>query len=252
MLGGQYAEATTDAEGHYAFQYLRPGGYAVAAGGALFGGAFGGESQAGRLIRSGLKVDEGKTLEGIDFDLAEPGTIHGRVVDAAGQPVKDAAIFVRDENGHLLDRLSMIQSAADGTFEYEGVAAGEYLVSARGKGQASAESAPVRVPKGGSASVELVLQPGTRLVVEVIDDDGNPVVARITVTDARGREQQGMLGFAEMASGFSEGFDSSKQTIGPLPPGPYTVTAVSDSGQKTSKPVTLDGQPERKLKLRLR
>ena len=110
----------------------------------------------------------------------------------------------------------------------------------------------MRVPKAGSASVELVLHPGTKLVVEVIDDDGNPLVARITVTDARGREQQGMIGFAEMASGFSDGFDSSKQTIGPLAPGSYTVTAVSDSGAKTSKPVTLDGQPERKLKLRLR
>jgi protocatechuate 3,4-dioxygenase beta subunit len=252
LLGGHYAEATTDEDGHYAFQYLRPGGYAVAAGGALFGGAFGGQTQAGRLVRTGLDVGEGKTLEGIDFQLEDPGTIHGRVVDATGQPVKDAAIFVRDESGHLLDRLSMIQSAGDGTFKYEGVSAGEYLVSARGKNLASVESAPVRVPKAGSASVELVLAPGTKLVIEVIDDDGKPLQARISVTDSRGRAMQGMLGFAEMASGFSDGFDSSKQTVGPLPPGSYTVTAEASEGKKTSKPVTLDGQPERKLKLRLR
>jgi hypothetical protein len=146
----------------------------------------------------------------------------------------------------------MIQSAADGAFKYEGVSAGEYVVSARGKNLASVESTPVRVPKAGTASVELVLHPGTKLVVEAMDDDGNPVQANITVTDARGREMQGMLGFAEMASGFSEGFDSSKQTIGPLPPGSYTVTAIADGGKKTSKPVNLDGQAERKLKLRLR
>lgn len=252
LLGGHYAEATTDEDGRYVFQFLRPGTYAVAAGGALFGGAFGGETKAGRLVRSDLRVDEGKALEGVDFELEDPGKIHGRVVDAAGAPVKDAAIFVRDEGGHLLDRLSMIQSGADGSFEYTGVSAGEYLVSARGKNLASSESAPVRVPKAGSASVELVLHPGTRLVIEVQDDDGNAMEARITVTDARGREMQGMLGFSEMASGFSEGFDSSKQTVGPLPPGPYTVTAVSAAGKKTSKPVSLDGQPERKLKLRLR
>jgi hypothetical protein len=75
--------------------------------------------------------------------LDDPGSIHGRVVDATGQPVKDAAIFLRDESAHLLDRLSMIQSAADGSFEYKGVSAGEYVVSARGKSLASVESAAV-------------------------------------------------------------------------------------------------------------
>jgi hypothetical protein len=252
MLGGHYAEGTTNEDGRYSFEYLRPGTYAVAAGGALFGGAFGGGAQAGRLVHSNLRVEEGKTLDGIDFELDEPGKILGRVVDAAGAPMKDASVFVRDSEGHLLDRLSMITSAADGSFAYDGVAAGEYLVSARGKGLASTESAPVRVEKGGSANVELAVHPGTKLVVEVVDDDGKSVQALISVVDQSGREMQGMLGFAEMASGFSEGFDSSKQTVGPLPPGSYTVTAIAEGGSKTSKPVSLDGQPERKLKLRLR
>ena len=99
MLGGQYSEAVTDADGAYEFLYLRPGEYAVAAGGALFGGAFGNESASGRTIRAGLSVEEGRTLEGVDFQLETPGSIAGRVVDTAGQPVKDASIFVRDASG---------------------------------------------------------------------------------------------------------------------------------------------------------
>jgi hypothetical protein len=252
LLGGHYSEATTGEDGRYEFEFLRPGTYAVAAGGALFGGAFGGDAQAGRLIRSGLSVAEGKALENVDFELEEPGDIEGRVVDAAGAPVKDAAIFVRDAGGRVLDRLSMIQSAADGSFKYTGVAPGEYQVAARGKGMASAEGAAVRVEKGGSARVEVVLRPGTKLVVELVDDEGNAVVAFISVTDPQGREMQGLLGMAEMASGFSDGLDSTRQTVGPLPPGSYTVTAVTADGKKTSKPVNLDGQPERKLKLRLK
>lgn len=253
LMGGQYAEATTDESGRYSFDYLRPGTYAVAAGGALFGGAFGSQTQAGRLVRSGLTVEEGRALEGIDFTLEEPGDIVGRAVDAAGAGIKDVSVFVRDEHGQPLDRFSMITSGADGSFTYTGVAAGEYVVSARGKGLASAESAPVRVEKGSKAVVELVLYPGTKLVIEVVDEAGEPLQARVSVLDARGREMQGMLGWAEMMSGFGEGgFDGSKQNVGPLAPGAYTVTAIAADGKKTSKPVTLDGQPERRMKLRLR
>ncbi len=253
LLGGQYAEAVTDEGGHYAFEFLRPGTYAVAAGGALYGGAFGSTSQAGRSVRSGLQVAEGRALEGVDFTLEEPGDIQGRVVDSSGQPIRDASLFVRDDQGQLLDRFSMITSGADGSFRYTGVAPGAYVVSARGKNLASAESAPVRVEKGASASVELVLYAGTKLVIEVVDDAGEPLQARISVLDERGREMQGMLGWAEMMSGFGEGgFDGSKQNVGPLPPGAYTVTAIASDNRKTSKPVSLDGQPERRMKLRLR
>ncbi|MSR61217.1 MAG: hypothetical protein EXS08_02050 [Planctomycetes bacterium] len=252
MLGGHYAEASTDEHGRYSFEFLRPGQYAVAAGGALFGGAFGGKTTAGRVVRDGLHVAEGKAVEGVDFELSEPGNIHGRVVSATGVGIKDAAIFVRDSQGRPLDRLSMITSSADGSFAYEGLAEGEYQVSARGKGQASAESAPVRVKKGENANVEIVLYPGTTLVIEIVGDDGEPLHAQLTVTDARGREMQGLLGMSEMAASFSEGFSSSTERVGPLPPGTYTVTATTDDGKKSTKPVTLDGQPERKLKIHLR
>jgi protocatechuate 3,4-dioxygenase beta subunit len=252
MLGGQYSEATTDDAGRYAFDFLRPGTYSVAAGGALFGGAFGGQSQAGRVVRAGLEVAEGRALEGVDFQLEAPGDIQGRVLDAGGTPLKDASVFVRDANGRLLDRLSMTTSGADGAFTYKGVAPGEYVVSARAKGAASGESAPVRVESGGSASVELVLQAGTKLVVEVVDEEGNALRVRVSVTDEHGREMQGMLGFSEMAGGISEGFDSSRTNVGPLPPGTYTVTATAEDGKKASRPVNLEGQPERRLKLRLR
>jgi len=252
VLGGHYAEATTDEHGRYAFEYLRPGGYAVAAGGAMFGGAFGGKTEAGRKVRDGLHVSEGKAIEGVDFELSEPGNIRGRVVDANGVGVKDASIFVRDSEGRALDHLSMITSAGDGSFTYEGVAEGEYLVSAHGKNLASAESAPVKVKKGETASVELALFPGTTLVVEIVDEEGKPLSAQLTVTDPRGRQMQGLMGLAEMAASFSDGFSSSTERVGPLPPGTYTVTATSADGRKSSKPVTLDGQPERKLKVHLR
>jgi protocatechuate 3,4-dioxygenase beta subunit len=252
MLGGHYAEASTDAHGRYTFRYLRPGTYSVAAGGALFGGAFGGSSSAGRVLRSGITVAEGRLVEGVDFELAPPCDIKGRVLDGAGAPVKDAAIFVRDSEGRLLDRFSMITSGADGTFAYTGVAPGDYLVSARAKELASSDSAPVRAAADAPGEVELRLAAGTRLIVEVLDPEGVAAQAMVTVLDARGREVQGMIGLTELSSTFSQGFDSTRQTIGPVPPGTYTVIAVAGDGTRVKKPVTLDGQPERHLKLRLK
>jgi len=252
MLGGQYSEAVTDASGAYEFLYLRPGEYAVAAGGALFGGAFGNESASGRTIRAGLSVEEGRTLEGVDFQLETPGSIAGKVLDTAGQPVKDASLFVRDASGRLLDRFSMTTSAADGTFEYKGLAPGEYVVSARAKSLASLESTPVRVEAGGKAGVELTLLAGTKLLVEVVDAEGAPAAVRVSVTDPNGRTVTGMLGWAEMSALFADGLDGERTVVGPLPPGTYTVTAITSEGKKTTRPVELDGQPERRLKLRLR
>ncbi|HEX6883671.1 MAG TPA: carboxypeptidase-like regulatory domain-containing protein [Planctomycetota bacterium] len=252
MLGGQYSETVTDASGAYEFLYLRPGEYAVAAGGALFGGAFGNESASGRTLRAGLRVAEGRTLEGVDFQLETPGSIAGKVLDTAGQPVKDASLFVRDASGRLLDRFSMTTSSADGTFEYKGLAPGEYVVSARGKSLASLESAPVRVEAGEKASVELTLLAGTKLLVEVVDAEGTPAAVRVSVTDPNGRTVTGMLGWAEMSALFADGLDGERTVVGPLPPGTYTVTAIAADGKKTTKPVELDGQPERRLKLRLR
>ena len=251
FMGGQYSEATTDDAGRYSFDYLRPSTYRVAAGGALYGGAFGTNGDAGRVVHSGIEVGEGERADGIDFQLDEPGVIAGTVVDGAGLPVANASIFVRDSAGRLLELFSMTSSGEDGIFRYTGVAPGEYLVSARAKGLASAESAGVRVSSGKSSSVQLVLGPGTRLLVEIVNKSDEFLVASLSVVDSQGRQVNGMIGWSEISQSFADGFSYTEQSIGPLPPGNYTVTATTKDGRKASRPVILDGQSERKLKLRI-
>jgi protocatechuate 3,4-dioxygenase beta subunit len=93
FTGGHWAEITTDAEGRYEFEWLRPGTYTVAAGGSFFGGLFGRTDQ-GRQLRGGVKVEEGQRLDDVDFKLNVPGTLEGTVVDGGGRPVSEASIFV--------------------------------------------------------------------------------------------------------------------------------------------------------------
>lgn len=176
----------------------------------------------------------------------------GLVRDATGRPIAGAAIFVRDGEGRLVDRFSMIVSGPDGSFRYSGVAPGEYTVSARMEGLASIEDAWVRVRAAEAAHVELSLGPGTMLIVQVVDRGGRDVEARISVRDGDGREMQGMIAYTEIMSSLGERFRHDEQRVGPLAPGSYEVVAEAPDGRRAKKPVTLDGRPERKLKLRLR
>ena len=251
MWGGQYAESTTDGDGKYELPYLRPGTYQVAAGGALMGGLLGTKSGEGRQVRGDLRVKKGQHLEGIDFRLPKPGDITGTVVDATGAPVPQAAIFVRDAEGNLLERLSMNVSGPDGKFRYAAVSPGEYTITARAGDLASIEGDIVRVTAGQTTDLRVSMVGGTMLLVTVTDRSGAEVRARVSVKDERGREVNGMLSLTEVMGG-QRGLDTAEQRVGPLPPGRYEVTAVADDGREVAKPVTLAGQPERRLRVRLK
>jgi len=254
FLGGRFVETSTEEDGRYAVDYLNPGAYTVAAGGQKMGGMFGEASSAGRMVRSGLVVEAGQAIADVDFRLKAPGEIGGRVLDVSGAPVAQAAIFVRDENGHLLERFSMCTTDSTGSFHYRGVAPGKYTVSARTGELASPESNPIQVPEDGVGSATITLDAGTTLNVSVVNNSDDVVRAKIIVTDEAGRQVNGMAAYQEILSPESSAmFTTEEQPVGPLPPGRYTVTAIDlNDGRTVTKPVTLSGQKERRLKIRLR
>ena len=250
VLGGQYNETDTDDEGVYDLPNLRPGAYSVAVGGVPMGGLLGGEAKGGRIVRGGLRISEGEHLEGVDFRLEPPAELAGTVLDAGGNPVSGATIFVRDENGKLLERFSFVVTDASGSFTYEGLAEGRYSVIAKEGGRVSRESALVRVSANRRGDVTVALEEGTVVLVTVVDIE-KLLRARVRVLDSEGREVTGMWSLPEMME-ISRNFSSKEQRVGPLPPGKYTVIVTTEDGRTTKKPVTLRGTGERKLKLRLR
>ena len=253
FMGGQYAEITTDSNGVYTFDFLRPGTYDLAAGGAMFGGAFGTASPQGRVIRSALKLSEGDLLDGIDFRLKEAGDITGKVTDPNGRPIQSAAIFVRDSEGRLLERFSMITSDHDGSFRYRGVQPGDYQLSARKDALTSPDSEWVSVREGSPSSVNIILVPGTMLSVLVSDTKTESVPdARVSIVDRDGREMHGMISFQEIMETVG-GFTSDSYRFGPLSPGKYTVRAVAPDGREARRVVRIaTGEGRRKVRLRLR
>ncbi len=252
FMGGRYVESTTDENGEFDLNYLRPGVYSISAGGTLAGGFFGGSANEGRTVKAGIEVGEGEWIRNVDFRLKRPGDLEGQVVDITGTPVPEAAIFVRNEAGSLLERFSMITTDGAGKFQYTGLAPGKYTVSARTADLASLESDLVEVRENQKTTTTITLDAGTILRIAVVDKTGANVRARISVRDPNGNEVTGMLAFQEIVEASGNLYNTNEQKVGPLPPGRYVVTAYADDGRTVSKPVNLSGQAERKLKVRLR
>jgi uncharacterized protein (DUF2141 family) len=240
---------STDASGRYTFDDLPAGTYAVAAGGSS--GTFGEESTFGRVVRGGLRIEKDRVLDPIDLKLTGSGKITGTVRDANGDSVSGASVFVRDAQGEILSRNSGCTSEASGEYTYKGLAPGNYTVSARAGAQAAADSAVVSVHEGENAHMDLALGPGTILRVSALDKNEKPLKAGISVKDEHGFEVANMQTSDMMEALFTEGVSSTEQKIGPLPAGKYVVTAIAPDGKSAKKPVTLSGQAERSLTVRV-
>jgi hypothetical protein len=252
-FGGRYSEMTADAEGNFAIDWLEPGTYSVAAGGAPMGGLFGGTPAHARQVLSGLGVRKGEWLRDVEFRLQAPGTIAGKVLDEAGKPVQGAGLFVRNEAGAVVDRISMCTSDASGSFRYEGLAAGRYTVGARDLTRASEFSQAVSVRAGETSEVTLRIEGGTILLVSVQDEEGGFLEAELSVTDPDGNQINGLFSMEQLMSMISKGgFSTAEQRVGPLAAGRYKVTATTPDGRTRSKPVTLSGQEERKINIRIK
>ncbi|MCE9595648.1 MAG: carboxypeptidase regulatory-like domain-containing protein [Planctomycetes bacterium] len=252
ILGGRYSEIITDEDGRYVMRWLDPGSYTLAAGGSMMGGMFGKDNALGRELRE-ITVTKDTDQRDVDFRLKSSGAVTGIVRARNGEPLAGAAIFVRDEHDRLLERLSLSQTGPDGRFRYGGLAAGRYGVSARSSNEANSGPVAIEVRSGESTEVEIALDAGTVLVVKLIDEKEQEVDARVLAVDDHGRQVNGMLTMAELMTVFQEGgFSSKEQRIGPLAAGTYTVTATANDGRTVSKTVSVAGEAEKKLTLRLR
>lgn len=241
----------TAEDGTFTITNLRPGSYTLRVGNSGFAGAFGRSPRFGTAVVTGLELKDGATLDGIEIRLEGPCTIQGVVRSGDGKPISGAAVFVRDSAGRVINPLSSCMSNTDGRFKFEGAAPGTYSLSARREQMTTRESGAVRAGDGEVAEVELVMEGGTMLKVSVEDGQGNSVRASIRVVDDAGREYGNMMSAESFRTMFTEGFSSTEQRLGPLPPGKYRVTATDDAGKSESKPLSLSGQPERNLRIKL-
>lgn len=250
--GGQFTDIATDANGEYEIDWLRAGSYRVTAGGLRFGGLMGEPSPWGRGEGRVVSVSEGEHLEGVDFRLKRGGAIAGVVRDDLGVPVPDAAVYVYDEGGRPVERLSFERTDTSGAYNVRSLGPGEYSVMARGAFSAGELSELVLVESDKTAEMDLQLVASTLLEVEVQGPDGQTLSADVRVLDSEGRNLGGVVSFEQIIQAFQSGSAQTLQRVGPLAPGRYRVEASVPGIGSADKKVTLRGKPSRRVVLRLK
>lgn len=245
--GGQ---KTTDETGAYAFDDLQAGTYTVRANLSGWGGRT--DDRFGTLVRGGIDVAEDQTTTGVDFELEDPGRVAGTVVGEDGKPVAGVSIYFRDEAGRLVSRMSGVTSDAAGRFESTSLTPGTYAVSARADTLAAGDDVTVTVVAGETAEARVVVAGGTMVTVRLESADGEVRRARVQMFDESGHDVAGLITLEAMQSIFNEGSSTLEETVGPIPPGRYTVRATASDGRIEERSVRVRANdPEMRVVLKL-
>jgi len=203
----------------------------------------------GAAVVCGIVVEEGRRTGDVRIQLAEHGILAGRVLDAAGEPVPQAAIFAWDAEGRVLQSLTMAETDPTGRFRYEGLPAGELWIGARAPSGASPIQGPVGIRAGEETELELDLTSSTTLLVHVADERERPLRARVHLFDAAGRDHAGLQSIPAFTSGRVKVTPASEHRIGPVPAGSYRLVAISEQGRSQSQELELGASPEREVRL---
>lgn len=243
---GPVRGTSTRDDGTFTMAELRPGTYSLRVGGMLFG------MKApiwGAGLAEGIVVAAGGTTGGVEIRLGPPGTLTGRVVDLAGEAVAGAILYARDGQGRRLQTLSSVETDQTGRFLYEGLPAGEVLVTAQATGGSTRIAGPFEIVAGEETEVELLLEEGTLLHVAIEDGEGRPLRARVHVFDDAGRDHSDLESIPAILSGAGDTGPRSAQRFGPLPPGTYRLVAESETGAMQEREAVLAGEAEAEVRL---
>ena len=245
IAGSSYGEITSGAGGSFSFDSIGPGSYVLAAGGAsLLGDSQGAPA---RVLRGPFTLERDETVEGLEIRLEEAGRLRVKVVDTSGSPVPEAAVFVRDAQGRMTENFTLASTTIAGIRTIDGLAPGDYTVSARTARLATGESAPVTVRAGETSDLEVLARPGVILIAALRgDDDADLRTSRIQVLDEDGRDVSRCMGMMDVEALYGEeGFSLDQRRFGPLEPGRYRVLVRTAAGREASKPVRLDETSDR-------
>src|SRR5689334_1729344 len=172
--------------------------------------------------------------------------IQGRVVDAAGEPVKQFQVRAEPVDKDRKDweptrgTVSGRFSDEAGKFTLEGLHEGEWMIRAEAKNAPACAPQQIRVP-GQESALTLVLASAATVAGVVVDPKGQPVrSARVRAEPER--RERGRFVYNENKR-FSSSTDAEgKFEIAGIPPGPITLKATSDEWA-AADPQALDLAP---------
>ncbi|MFN0006965.1 MAG: carboxypeptidase regulatory-like domain-containing protein [Planctomycetota bacterium] len=164
--GGQMLSTSTDAAGAYRFEGLDP---------SIEDGWFALDAPGFVEIRRSVPLPSRGDLEGIDFVLAAPRAIAGRIVDQDGMPVAGARPRLFRSGEWRTFRGEQGQTGADGAFRFDDATSGSWTLSIQPPEPLSDWLSPNTMleVKGGDDALDVVMgrarNEGARVVAEIVD-----------------------------------------------------------------------------------
>lgn len=176
------ATGQTDDRGEYRIPNLSPGKYLLAASLGRTGATDAGYPAlfypGARDARQAtpLRLGAGMELPGLDFQLrkARLYRVSGKVVDAAGAPLKNAFVSVSSGDSFLQGRGGAMQWNTDGAFEVAGLAPGSYnvLVNATDGTQKTTCIQPIEIVEADIRGLVVTAYPGQNLSGSLVLEGG--------------------------------------------------------------------------------
>jgi hypothetical protein len=174
----------TDEQGHYRLFGLPPGRYTVGIISATNAQPMVLDQYtiAPTAPPQHLSTLAGESHEGVAFTLTDTGvgTIGGRIHAAGAEGPILVALLPRDLPAAPVAR---VLADADGSFRFEAVPAGSYLLFAAGPSQGSGGYAGIVGPQGYFARLAVEVTPGNPLDLDVRLEPGRSVSFRLTAPD---------------------------------------------------------------------
>jgi protocatechuate 3,4-dioxygenase beta subunit len=209
----------------------------------------------------GISLAPGATRSGVTVVLRRGLSVRGVVKDDVGRPLAGVEVTLERPRTFRAGRgqvqFSFIgpgsrprrETGADGRFEFRGLQAGDYTLSATRRGMSRATVDPVKVAEGrGAEPVELTLRPGTTISGLLRDRSGSGAAGWLVFARPSGEGGAPGLGpgalrteeptgpdGAFLLEGLNEGASYDLQAMGPPGLGPRRagVTAPADGVELT-------------------
>ncbi len=241
----------TDSKGEFRFSQLAAGNYQLRAEpGTIFGG--GHDAGLGAIRSPMLTLDEGRELSDIELILPESGSIVGQVLGPGGLPAAGARIACFDGRGRRVYANELEPTGPNGNFKCRGLAPGEYELVAMLGPLCSAPSAPISVRTGGESRAQLALAQAGEVLIRCSGPGGEPMAARATIIDSRGRDWSLPAYFEGSAKFFAAQKSGAGNWIGPLPASLYRVRARALDGTGAELEFEIKAGERLQLELKLR
>jgi len=250
-VGRYLAEVETDREGRYEFRWIPNGTYTVFAARMQLGVDTDLDElfSLGQPFMEAVEVRDSANAQNLDLQLASAGILRGIVRDAQGEP-SGASVLLWTASGTPICRRSVFATLPQsrGYFSCGPLLPGEYLVSALTATQASPAITRVVVEPGQETQVELALGGATMLVIEWEKSPESPMGADVLVTNSSGLQ---VNGFQRKDDAFEREKSTLLHSVGPLPPGSYSIRLTGRDGREATEQVQLTGEPESRVRIRL-